>query len=248
MKSATAPRSVFLGWDVGGWNCDRNALSRDAIIILDAGLRILGEPWRGNLRQTIAEAKTTRDWIRALFGLCGADAPAEPFRATLAIDTPLGFSREFVALVSERRCADSPDGSDDNRYLFRETERHVLRRGKRPLSAVKDMIGSQATKGMHALAKFAPIIESCGVWTDGRSLTAIETYPSVCRRTPRVVGFLDGRPTLKHADCQDARVCALVAYLFATDRKALEPPGEDVSEGEGWIWVPRLLPAARTLR
>ena len=26
----------YLGWDVGGWNCDKNALSRDALVLLNA--------------------------------------------------------------------------------------------------------------------------------------------------------------------------------------------------------------------
>ena len=28
--SAAAPAEYFIGWDVGGWNCDKNAKSRDA--------------------------------------------------------------------------------------------------------------------------------------------------------------------------------------------------------------------------
>ena len=54
------------------------------------------------------------------------------------------------------------------------------------------MIGSQATKGMHVLAKFAPQIESCGVWTDG-GFRAIETYPTACRNTKVIKTLLHGQ-------------------------------------------------------
>jgi hypothetical protein len=44
------PESFYIGWDVGGWNCDHNQKSRDAIVILSHDLSIVGRPWRGNLR------------------------------------------------------------------------------------------------------------------------------------------------------------------------------------------------------
>jgi hypothetical protein len=36
----------------------------------------------------------------------------------------------------------------------------------------------------------------------------------------------------------DARVCAVVAHVFATQRGALENPDGTVPSSEGWIWVP----------
>ncbi len=175
MKPAAAPPSFFIGWDVGGWNCDKNNKSRDAIVILDDTLAIVGEPWWGNLRECIATAATTSNWLKALFAKCGPDCPEQPLLVTMAIDTPLGFSEEFVGLITRQGCVEPDPTSGRNRYLFRQTERHLFDRTLKPLSAVKDMIGSQATKGMHVFAKFAPIVESCGVWTDGHGFRAIET-------------------------------------------------------------------------
>jgi hypothetical protein len=58
--SRAEPRNSFcIGWDVGGWNCDRNPSSRDAIAIIDSGLAILGQPWRGTLRECI-KTQTSR--------------------------------------------------------------------------------------------------------------------------------------------------------------------------------------------
>lgn len=44
-------RHYYIGWDVGAWNGDRNAASRDAIVILDAARRVIGTRGRGNLRE-----------------------------------------------------------------------------------------------------------------------------------------------------------------------------------------------------
>ena len=238
-ENKTQAKSFYIGWDVGGWNCDKNPRSRDAIVILDSTLSIIGQPWRGNLRECIAAATTTSDWLAALFDHCRAEFPGPTASVTMAIDTPLGFSEEFVELVANRTYVEPDETSWLNRYLYRHTERHLFEQGLAPLSAVKDMIGSQATKGMHALAKFAPQIESCGVWTDGAGFRAIETYPTACRKTKAVTTLLQGCKPLDHSDEDDARVCALVAHLFATKRSTLEEPDDSVPRREGWIWVPK---------
>lgn len=228
----------FIGWDVGGWNCDKNGKSRDAIVILDESLAIVGKPWRGNLRATINTAVTANDWTASLFRLCGSEA-VRAATVTLAIDTPLGFSTEFLALASGLQASGPIGDSSSNPYLYRHTERRLFKGKKGPLSAIKDMIGSQATKGMHVLAKFAPQIESCGVWTDGKHLRAIETYPAPCRSNKAITQLLKGREPLAHDDLTDARICALVAHLFATRRDSLVGPSNDVPLHEGWIWLPQ---------
>ncbi|PUB84841.1 MAG: hypothetical protein DBP02_07510 [gamma proteobacterium symbiont of Ctena orbiculata] len=238
MTGADQRREWFIGWDVGGWNCDKNKNSRDAIAILDANHEIVGTPWRGNLRECINSCSTSIEWIAALFDLCGSGVPPEAGPVTLAIDTRLGFSEAFIQLVTQSKAAASIEASNTNPYLFRRTEHYLFEQGLSPLSAIKDMIGSQATKGMHVLARFAPKIVECGVWSDGSNLTAIEAYPSACKRSETIQALHRPYPVLSHADCEDALTCALVASLFAEKRGALIPPEADVSPSEGWIWVP----------
>lgn len=239
--------SFTIGWDVGGWNCDHNGKSRDAIVILDAALQIVGKPWRGNLRTTINAVTGSGAFVAALFALCGVpaawalgaeSAQSPPPRVTLAIDTPLGFSQAFVALATGLQCVEPIEQSNRNPYLFRRTEWFLFEHGLTPLSAVKDMIGSQATKGMHALAKFAPHRSGCGVWTDKKHLVAIEAYPSACKTSQTMAMLRQDYPTLDHEDKTDALTCALVAYLFDQRRDSLAAPDESVPPGEGWIWVP----------
>jgi predicted nuclease with RNAse H fold len=242
MNGSSPQLSFWVGWDVGGWNCDRNANSRDAIVILDEALRVVGKPWRGNLRGTINAAKDAEDFLGRLFALCGASASDSPGRVTLAIDTPLGFSEAFQRLATGLTAAGQIESSAANPYLFRQTERYLFRRGLTPLSAVKDMIGSQATKGMHVLARFAPLNTACGVWSSGDVLTVIEAYPASCRRSEFIRGMklpfeagFEGR----HEDERDALTCALIAALHGTCADALIPPPPEVPASEGWIWLPK---------
>jgi hypothetical protein len=226
-----------IGWDVGGWNCDSNGKSRDAIVILDANRAIVGKPWRGNLRSAINSAASSAGFVAALFELCGAQGKVNA-SVTLAIDTPLGFSQEFIRLVTGQQAVGELGKSDTNPYLFRHTERWLFQRGLKPLSSIKDMIGSQATKGMHVLAKFAPTAVRCGVW-QGDHLTAIEAYPSACKTSDTVRALQLRYGALAHDDLDDALTCALIAFLFANQPDALYAPEPQIPLSEGWIWVPK---------
>lgn len=240
--TATATDQFSIGWDVGAWNCDRNPKSRDAIVILDREGNLLGSPWRGNLRKTIEEAANASDWFQRLFRLCEARPPDEGATVTLAIDAPLGFPSGFRGLIGGEALTRVADESGQNAYLFRVTERVLFERNLRPLSAVKDMIGSQATKAMHAVAKFAPRREGCGVWRADPDYAMIETYPSACRASSAIAMLLARQPgSLGDSDRNDARACAAVAWLFTNRRRSLIPPPAGVPTEEGWIWLPQSL-------
>jgi hypothetical protein len=239
MSPVSNSASYYLAPDMGAWNCDRNGKSRDALVILDSACNIVGVPWRKNLRDDINRATSTREWLAFLFSNCGVVpvVPPEDYSSiTMGIDTPLGFSDEFKNLIVHGVPVKKLDKSSTNPYLYRATERFLFERGINPLSPIKDMIGSQATKGIHALRKFAPEVESCGVWGDGKGFHAIEAYPSAAKRSESFMSRFKVRLVLGHNDKNDALICALIAYLFDRERDSLIPPGKDISESEGWIW------------
>jgi len=240
MTPAQGHTSYFIGWDVGGWHCDRNKNSRDAIVILDATLSVIGTPWRGNLRETINNANNALDFTRGLFAVCETDYPDTSSWCTLAIDTPLGFSEAFQDLIAHRKHVEQIDSNKTNPYLFRRTERILSEHDIQPLSPVTHMIGSQATKGMHVLAKFAPHVQECGVWNDGTHLTVIEAYPSACKESRAIHEYRnnDKYSSIGNADKKDAYTCALIAYLYAKHKDKLFAPGPSIPKSEGWIWVP----------
>ncbi|AGI68225.1 hypothetical protein OAN307_c26360 [Octadecabacter antarcticus 307] len=230
---------LFIGWDVGGWNCDKNPNSRDALVILDADGQRIGQPWRGNLRQTINASETGAAFLAAFLALCKVSKAADHVQATLAIDASLGFPEAFTSLIARRTAVAELGQSAANPYLYRLTERRLAEEGITPLSAIKDMIGSQSTKAMHVLARFAPHPIATGVWSDGEALTMIETYPALCRARARGV-FTELTKSIKgrEADIIDAEVCAHIAHVFALRRDWLEAPPSNAPPSEGWIWAP----------
>lgn len=242
--------TLYLGWDVGGWNCDHNPASRDALVVLDESLTLLGTPWRGNLRQTLNDASSTRDLLNRLLALCQITASGQE-RVVMAIDTPLAFPQALLALA-QGQPVDALGRSQDNPYLYRQTERWLFARGVTPLSPIKDMIGSQATKGMHVLARFTPHRVQCGQWTSEQGeLLAVEGYPSPAKRSvafaallervraPEAVVTLLHQPTPKQQDSQDACFCALLAWSLEQAPAQIAWPPAEMPAAEGWIFVPR---------
>ncbi|QDV74215.1 hypothetical protein [Botrimarina mediterranea] len=241
--SELANNHFAIGWDVGGWNCDKNPNSRDAIVILDDAAAIVGTPWRGNLREVILQSASASEWVAALFTLCRFSPPERSCRVTLGIDAALAFPVAFIDLVTKGLAAEPSKVSSQNGYLFRYTERRLAMEGFPPLSPIKDMIGSQATKAMHTAAKFTRPTGVTGVWSDGGGLTLFETYPTVCRRAPLVCELTSRHEVIEQEDIRDAFVCAAVAHLYAHTPTAMEHPTPEAPRAEGWIWRPT--PAAK---
>ena len=239
MISAPLLAGYAVGWDVGAWNCDKNQKSRDALVVLDEGGQRIGQPWRGNLRAHINATPNTAAFKTMLLALCGVPPGDPAMPMTLAIDAPLGFSVALVELLTEGKTVPEIGQSATNPYLFRQTERMLFCPTLRPLSAIKDMIGSQTTKAIHTLARFAPIIATTGVWTDGNGLRAIETYPAACKSRFSAeeragIALIPDKPD----DIGDAYRCALIAHRFAAAPETLVPPPDDIPPAEGWIWLP----------
>ena len=93
---------------------------------------------------------------------------------------------------------------------------------------------------MHVLARFAPHVHRCGVWSDDSAeLTAIEACPSACKTSALVTGLWQKYTALGHGDDEDALTCGLIAWLFAHEPQLREaPPDEGVPADEVWIWMP----------
>lgn len=106
--------------------------------MLDSDRQLLGTAWRGNLRSTINDSATTKDFVENLLKLCRIDVQALVFtKATLAIDTPLGFSKSFIDLITMGLTAPSIGVASENPYLHRQTEHFLFTKGLSPLSPSK---------------------------------------------------------------------------------------------------------------
>jgi hypothetical protein len=252
----TQARKFLMGWDVGGWHCDRNKLSRDGLVLLelvDDDLSAIGK-WRGNLRDTLV-ALTGVPLVRKMLALCQLH-DAGSFDLTIAIDTPLGWPQAMLRLACGGEPTFVPDDDRFNPYTRRETEVDLIRRGYKPLSAVRDMLGSQSTKGIHFLRAASLRLAFRGAWAAERDevgITAIETYPAVARKhaplSTRCAQMLAKPPFTSFGggivpDIEDALICALVAHLFSDIPGDVEPVPPTAPELEGWIILPRGIPNA----
>lgn len=251
--------TLCLGWDVGGWHSDHNANSRDAIVILNGNAELVGmidKNGKGGLAQRFREVSPAEEhyWSKICAGSGAEDALLSADRLVVAIDTPLGFSKEFIDLIANGNVSSIPQTSAEHPYLFRATERHLARNGSAPLSPIKDMIGSQATKGIHVRLGQTPKVLSPGVWQGQhghQTITIIEAYPTVARKCADVMNRFStlvaqaaDRPSstsqtfgLDVNDLTDAAMCAIIAWMFAFTPGELAHPEEGVGE-EGWIFVP----------
>lgn len=248
----SARAAWFIGWDVGAWHCDKGD-SRDALVILNHQGKLLGKPWRGNLRSCIAQSEILNQWLHVVSGLCGLQLPSqavlEQHSVTIAIDTPLGFSNDFAALLTGSATTKLFSKFSENPYLYRETELLLFQHGFGPLSAVKDMIGSQATKGLHFLRKFSFTPTPSGIWQlsqtgqNHNQHRAFESYPTVLKTSALVSQYIEQLHTQTnfgswHQDSQDAAYCAIAALLQTQQPELMAAPDKDIST-ESWIYVPK---------
>ncbi|ELJ8563973.1 hypothetical protein [Vibrio cholerae] len=252
----SAGEAWYIGWDVGAWNCEKNANSRDALVVLNQQGELVGKPWRGNLRDIIAAAASYTDWLFTVAKLCQFDDATKAAFTTqntvIAIDTPLGFSNGLLQLLQGEAVTTPFTASSDNPYLYRHTERELFAHGFSPLSAVKDMIGSQATKGLHFLRKFGFTPSPGGIWQlAGSELgqpiaekhLAFESYPTVLKTSALIQQYIDnlGQQTdfdSWHSDCKDAAYCAVAALVQTQRPELMAAPLQDMTS-EGWIYVPK---------
>lgn len=124
----TGGDQLFIGWDVGGWNCDKNPNSRDALVVLYAEGARIGQPWRGNLRQMLNAATNAADFLAAILAMCKLP-PSQLVQATIGIDAPLGFSAAFARLITGDAPLDQIGQSAANPYLYRAIERRLVAEG-----------------------------------------------------------------------------------------------------------------------
>src|ERR1700730_12667812 len=115
-------RKLRMGWDVGGWHCDQNKNSRDALVLLDVPDEVLQPPgkWRGNLRGVLA-ALTGVPLICEMLALCGL-RDVGLFDLTIALDTPLGWPQAMLRHARGGGTTQVSENDEMNPYTRRETE------------------------------------------------------------------------------------------------------------------------------
>lgn len=189
----------------------------------------------------------------AILTQCGIEVET-PSNLVFAIDAPLGWPESAIRLLTESATSSVGRTGRHNPYLFRKTEVFLKEQGFQPKPVIGDRIGSPSTKSIHFLQATGLQRLEIGVWENRqnqRTVTAIETYPAACRSSEALKHYFSKlrnhyafescltRNKRHNKDLKDALYCALVAWLFATNRECLQSPSEDIPVEEGWIWVPQ---------
>ncbi len=242
-----------IGWDVGGWMGKKQAV---AALQWDGH----GRTWCGTPRTfDVPELYERASSTIALLRVAWPDLPKnvlERFRVVIAIDAPLGFPVSFRKLVTgESPTWKCPDYEIQNRFAYRETERHVYDIfHKKPLSATFDKLGNNATVALtHARRWRDEESFTMLPFADGASnrKVIIEVYPALVKLgdtewVKSRFGKLLPSDLKSESDERDAAICALMAVAFAAEGKNAEfppmigPPTKeiDVYREEGWIYYP----------
>lgn len=238
-------KSLYLGWDVGGWHGRSDGLS---ILAEDKTGRLVsvGTPWQGNLTQGLFDIGCHPGNVRDLPKLCKIDTPSDS-RLILGIDAPFRFPRVFNSLVNQELALHIPgrgkENMIDNRLAYRECEQFIATHWKRiPLSASFDRLGNNATKAMSYLHFWTnrsdhaspnnqkSLLQIPFDSDDGKTDLSMEAYPALWKSRPGTkapwrtdVSALLGSDleTLK-IHSRDACLCALTAACY--DRQARDLP------------------------
>ena len=249
-------KQYYIGWDVGAWDFKESSDSCDAVVILNAEKVLQGEACRTSLKNIIINSEDVESFLKAIFQLCGEEKSyTDDIKVVIAIDAVLGFSDSFKNLIMNMKSSSAGlNNHKTNPYLYRKTEIFLSERDSTPLSALTHMIGNQATKAMHVIAKFAEKPKKLGIWkSKSGNVTFIETYPSTCRDVydlecvlhfgelqERKKGDKISKPEYRRRDLSDAYKCARIAYEFENSPSTLHKPKDantQISNEEGWIWA-----------
>lgn len=184
--------------------------SQDCITVLyenKKGELILIWAWMGNVSSQIC-ASTCGSLFNFINGLIKSDnndniitkkdnfSLQEDDKIIVAIDASLGLPQNAVSIANLKDKGYPTEIAQlrtNNPMLYRYTEQWIDKyvfntEGNLPLSAIQDQIGSQATKALYALKKMGfrwnpRWNPSKYIWTtEEGKYTAIETYPTACRK------------------------------------------------------------------
>ncbi|WP_280770820.1 DUF429 domain-containing protein [Salipaludibacillus daqingensis] len=240
---------IGIGWDVGGWMGNNHGV---AICEWDRQSNKLR--WKGRATET----SLPDDSLMSIEQLTGtADSSFEFDKldddtvVVIGIDAPLGYPVPFNKLI-DGGLPDmfKPSKEIYNPLAYRFTDKEIYRVfGKKPLSAVFDRIGNNATLAIfharhwerEAEFKVYPFKEKDV--TDNRII--LEVYPALVKEKrfgevhDHLKQFLP-KDTMPGTDAYDACICAIYAVASQTNGailpKLAEAPKNNDVKKEGWIY------------
>ncbi|MHB8996162.1 MAG: hypothetical protein ACYC63_13025 [Armatimonadota bacterium] len=261
---------LYIGWDVGGWEG-----KHDGLCVLRADehgqLAPCQPPVCIGLRGLLCDRAFC---IRSLLGACGVSD--DWGRVVLGIDAPLGWPLEAARLIQPEGNGQAPyvpgcGGEIENRLAYRFCDRVVYRRcgAKKPLTAVFDRLGNNATKAITACRLLARSDGAVLVPQQGTvgQVVICEAYPALWKTGGRKTDPIREEAKKALVGCElpepgcdeaDAVLCALTAACYDNqsrslgmdlpelylpedeyERSGVEANGPELAREEGWIYFPK---------
>lgn len=240
---------ISIGWDVRGWQSKQQATA-----VLKVSIESNKYEWLG-----VSELFSFTQGLKPSFDqlLCpavGEDLYQQLLRQkkiTLAIDSPLGFSQDYINLLQGKNTnINVPSSEIENTLAYRDCERWVAKNyDKKPLSGAFDKLGNNATLAMSLTENlkrddFVLVPQN----TNHAHRSIIEVYPGICksgkqRVSPAISSIARILPSevIPGTDQYDAAICAVIGALYSggsevLDLPMLEPIPKTINLKEGWIY------------
>ncbi|MDQ0253429.1 putative nuclease with RNAse H fold [Evansella vedderi] len=243
---------IAIGWDVGGWMGSNHGVAICQWDKTSKKISWLGKP---------TETSITHNSLMSLEQLIQQVDPSFDLDhssrsntlVVIGVDAPLGYPMAFTKLLNgETPPIVKPQKEIHNPLAYRRTDQEIHNVfGKKPLSAVFDRIGNNATLAILHTRLWEkdndfivyPFRER--TFKDNRII--IEVYPALVKERRNAEVSEELRQYMPAGiepgtDAYDASICALYAIAYGTNGtllpKLVEPPIHlaEESKEEGWIY------------
>lgn len=239
---------LAIGWDVGGWMGANHGFS---IICWDYEQKKYS--WLGDPVELRIPAKSLFSLNYILQKVIGEnEIKINDYDLVIGIDAPLSFPRKFKDFINGKEKAFyRPEKEIYNQLAYRKTDVHIYEElAKKPLSAVFDRLGTNATVAIAHLNKWVaehnfsvqPMLNK----NNQRDL--IEVYPALLKASKYAAAaepFKDMIPESVKVgtDAYDSALCAIMALAYGAGSDFKKLPnlvGPEVADpkvkDEGWIY------------
>lgn len=239
---------LAIGWDVGGWMGSNHGFS---ILLWDYETKEY--KWLGKSVELKIPDNSLFSLAYIFQKVSGKkDFEIDNYQLVIGIDAPLGFPRDFKDFINgSKKTFNRPEKEIYNKLAYRKTDRHIYEKlGKKPLSAVFDRLGTNATAAVVHVNKWREEYNfSLQPIEDNRNnRDIIEVYPALLKASKYSAADQAFKSMIPEnvkvgTDAYDSALCAIMALAYGAGDQFSELPNligpevmdEDIKE-EGWIY------------
>lgn len=239
---------LVIGWDVGGWMGSNH------------GFSILLWNYKNKEYRWLGKSVELKIPDSSLFSLsyifekvtAKKDFEINQYQLVIAVDAPLAFPREFKNFINgSKKIFKRPEKEIYNQLAYRKTDLHIYERlGKKPLSAVFDRLGTNATAAISHVNKWEKEHQFSlqPIQDNKNKRDIIEVYPALLKASKYSAADQPFKSMLPEGlkagtDAYDSALCAIMGLAYGAGDQISKLPNlvgpeeidQDIKE-EGWIY------------